>query len=141
MEFRILGPFEVTDDRRVLPLGGPRQRALRAVLLLNANRAISTSRLTELLWDGEAPATATNAIQVYVAHLRRLMELDRTASTPYQLLVSQAQGYALRVQPDQVGSTSEWHGRLQHGANVQHFKCPDPDRDLDYSKGGRSAAV
>src|ERR1700682_2173994 len=102
MQFRILGPLEVTADRRVLALGGARQRALLAILLLSANRAISTSRLTELLWAGEAPETANNAIQVYVSHLRRLLEGDRTPTAPYRLLISQGQTYGLQVQPDQV---------------------------------------
>src|SRR6202171_2046344 len=102
MEFRILGPLEVAEGRRILPMGGARQRALLAILLLSANRAISVSRLTELLWDGEAPETANNAIQVYVSHLRHLLEGGRTPSEPYRLLISLGQTYGLQVQPDQV---------------------------------------
>ncbi len=101
LDFQILGPLEVSDGRRVLPIGGARQRGLLAILLLNANRIVLTARLMELLWDGEAPQTAANAIQVYVAHLRRLLEPDRSPA-PYRILVHHPQGYELRVHPDQV---------------------------------------
>jgi DNA-binding SARP family transcriptional activator len=49
LEFRILGPLEVRADGVVVPMGGPRQRALLAVLLLSANRAVSRDRLIEEL--------------------------------------------------------------------------------------------
>src|SRR6266566_5551509 len=55
VDFRILGPLEVWDPDRPLPLGGGKQRALLAILLLEANRVVSTERLIELLWGEEAP--------------------------------------------------------------------------------------
>jgi len=102
MDFRILGPVEVSDGGRVLPVGGTRQRALLAILILNANRVIPLPRLIELLWEGQPPETATNVIQVYVAHLRRILEDDRVAAAPYQILVHHPNGYELRLQPDQL---------------------------------------
>ena len=50
MEFRILGPLEVVDADRPLPLGGERQRALLALLLTRANEVVSTDRLIDELW-------------------------------------------------------------------------------------------
>ncbi len=50
MEFRVLGPLEVTSEGRLLDLGGAKQRALLAMLLLDANTVVSTDRLTDGLW-------------------------------------------------------------------------------------------
>ena len=55
MEFRILGPLEVLDGDEVIPLRGARQRALLAVLLLNANQFVSSDRLLDELWGEDLP--------------------------------------------------------------------------------------
>jgi hypothetical protein len=54
-EFSILGPLEVSRSERPVPLGGPRQRAVLALLLLEANRVVSMDRLAEDLWGGRPP--------------------------------------------------------------------------------------
>lgn len=60
LEFAILGPLEVRTDDRLVAIGGFRQKALLAVLLLNANEVVSSDRLLEELWGAEARAdTAT----------------------------------------------------------------------------------
>ena len=56
--YRILGPLEVARSGSVLPLGGPRQRAVLALLLLEANRVVSMDRLAEEVWDGRPPECA-----------------------------------------------------------------------------------
>jgi len=58
MEFRILGPLEVLEEGRPVALGGAKQRALLAVLLLHANEVVSRDRLIDELWGGEPPDTA-----------------------------------------------------------------------------------
>lgn len=50
MEFRILGPLEVWDGGSEVSLGGPKPRALLAVLLLSANEVVSTDRLIDDVW-------------------------------------------------------------------------------------------
>jgi hypothetical protein len=57
IEFRILGPFELSADGRVLPLGSPKQRALLGLLLVRANETVSRDRLIEELWAEALPAT------------------------------------------------------------------------------------
>src|SRR5262245_21827481 len=57
MEFRILGPLEVRDGDRMIPVARGRQRALFALLILSANETVSTERLVEELWSGSPPAT------------------------------------------------------------------------------------
>ena len=59
MEFRMLGPLEVLDGGREIAVGGGKQRALLAVLLLNANEVVPSERLIDELWGEAAPATAT----------------------------------------------------------------------------------
>ncbi|HVS05295.1 MAG TPA: BTAD domain-containing putative transcriptional regulator [Candidatus Dormibacteraeota bacterium] len=72
-----------------------------AILLLNANKVIASERLIKLIWGEDPPDTASNVLQVYVSQLRKLVEpLTRTA--PYRRLVSQAPGYVLRVDADQL---------------------------------------
>jgi DNA-binding SARP family transcriptional activator len=94
LEFRILGPLEVLDDGRRVPLGGPRQRALLAALLLEAGRVVATERLVDLLYGEEAPKTATTSLQNSVSRLRRALGAD--------VLETRAPGYLLRVEPDQI---------------------------------------
>jgi DNA-binding SARP family transcriptional activator len=94
MEFRILGPLEVTADGRALDLGGHKQRTLLALLLLQANRVVSSDRLIDALWEERPPDTATKALQVYVSQLRKLVGRER--------LETKAPGYLLRVGPDEL---------------------------------------
>jgi hypothetical protein len=76
-EFGILGPLEVRRSGRAVPLGGPRQRAVLALLLLEANRAVSMDRLAEEIWGGDPPEGWVTTLQTYVFHLRRALEPDR----------------------------------------------------------------
>src|SRR5262245_36255492 len=94
MEFRILGPLEVLSDGQALDLGGAKQRALLAVLLLDANNVVSTDRLIHALWEDEPPETAPKALQVYVSGLRKLLGKDRLQTRP--------PGYVLAVSPGEL---------------------------------------
>lgn len=60
LEFRLLGPFEVSSGRRMILSGGGKRRAILAVLLLSANEAVSVERLIDALWGETAPASAVN---------------------------------------------------------------------------------
>ena len=73
LEFRILGPLEVLSPEAPISLGGPRQRAVLAILLLNANRVVSIDRLADELYGGEPPATAVTQVQRQVSDLRKLL--------------------------------------------------------------------
>jgi DNA-binding SARP family transcriptional activator len=93
MYFRILGPLEVEEDGKPLPLGGPRQRSLLAILLLRANQVVSNDRLTDELWGEDAPPTASKAIQVYVSKLRKQVGEARLVTRPpgYVLLLDSSE--------------------------------------------------
>src|SRR5713226_6294609 len=96
MDFHILGPLEVRGDGdRPLELGGRKQRALLAVLLLNANRVLSSQRLVEALWGDSPPETAATALQGYVSQLRKVL-------APAQVIVTRAPGYLLELREDEL---------------------------------------
>jgi DNA-binding SARP family transcriptional activator len=94
MEFRILGPLEVRGEAGPVGLGGPKQRALLAFLLLNANEVVSSERLIDALWEEEPPATARKSLQLYVSRLRKLLGRE--------CLQTEAAGYVLRVGADEL---------------------------------------
>ncbi len=89
MEFRILGPLEVREEDKVLRLGGSKQRALLACLLLHANEVVSRDRLIDELWGESPPGTARTALQVYVSQLRKVLGRD--------LILTRPPGYLIRV--------------------------------------------
>ncbi len=96
MKFRVLGPLEVTRGDQALALGGAKQRALLAILLIEANHVVALDRLAELLWRDEAPPTSDHIIEVYVSQLRRALEPD---GAPYHVLMRKPSGYMLEVKP------------------------------------------
>ena len=96
-EFSILGPLEVARSGSIVPIGGPRQRAVLAVLLLEANRVVSMDRLAEDIWGGDPPKGWATTVQTYVFHLRRALEPDRVPGAGGDVLVTKGRGYLLRV--------------------------------------------
>jgi DNA-binding SARP family transcriptional activator len=102
MQYRLLGPLEAVDGDRPLNLGGGKQRALLALLLLSANRVVSVEQIIDELWGENPPDTAGNAVQVHVASLRRILEPGRSGGAAIAVLVTRSPGYLLRVEPDDV---------------------------------------
>jgi DNA-binding SARP family transcriptional activator len=100
--FGILGPLEVLRSGRAVPLGGPRQRAVLAVLLLQANRAVSADRLVEDVWEGHAPEASVTSLQTYVFHLRRALEPGRPRGGAPEVLATRDHGYLLRVSRERL---------------------------------------
>lgn len=94
LEFRILGPLEVADDGEPLQLSGQKQRALLALLLLDANRVVSTDRIVDALWGEQPPRTAATSLQNFVSQLRKLLGAD--------VVVTKPPGYQLRIAPEQL---------------------------------------
>src|SRR5581483_4136189 len=94
MDFRLLGPLEVLSGDELIELAGAKQRALLAMLLLDANRVVSTGRLIEALWEDDPPETAAKALQVHVSGLRKLLGRDRVAT--------RGPGYLLRVEEGEL---------------------------------------
>lgn len=93
LQFRILGPVEVSCDGAIVDLGARKQRAVLALLLLNANRVVPTERLIDELWGETPPETARSALQVYIAGLRKALGGEGG------VLRTRAPGYVLDVEP------------------------------------------
>ena len=72
LEFRVLGPFEVSEGGRPLDVGSGKQRALLALLLLRAGEVVSTDGVVDALWGERPPPSAPNSVHIYVSRLRAL---------------------------------------------------------------------
>ncbi|MFD7245687.1 BTAD domain-containing putative transcriptional regulator [Streptomyces massasporeus] len=106
MEFRLLGPLEVEPaggpPGSLVDLGGHRQRAVLAYLLLHANKVVSTSQMLSALWaDDEAPMTARKILQNAVWKLRGVLSRPPRSEQSPELL-TRAPGYLLRVPQQRV---------------------------------------
>ena len=89
MEFHVLGPLEAFDESASVPLGGRRQRAVLARLLLDADRPVSVERLVDDLWGRDVPETAVKMIQIAVSQLRKVL--------PPGVVETRAAGYAIAL--------------------------------------------
>ena len=94
MRFAMLGPVEVRLDGRSVALGGPKQRALLAILLLHANRLVSRDQLIDTVWGPRPPPSADASLDAYVYRLRKVLGRER--------LPRQATGYMVRVEPGEL---------------------------------------
>jgi DNA-binding SARP family transcriptional activator/tetratricopeptide (TPR) repeat protein len=90
VDFRILGPLEVSREGRPVTLGAQRHKALVCLLLVRANEVVSADRLVDELWRGAPPATARKALQVYVSRVRKALGAE--------VLETRAPGYVIRVE-------------------------------------------
>ena len=97
LEFRILGPLEAIGDDGPVRLGGPRQRATLALLLLHANRVVPIERLADELYAGRPPVTAVTQVQRQVSDLRKVLGAAAIETRP--------PGYLLRVDDDRFDLT------------------------------------
>ena len=99
MHFRVLGPLQVVEeDGRSLVLGGPKQRAVLALLLMEANRPVSKDRLIDAMWGEHPPVSASETLDTYISRLRRILGPDRLARRPA--------GYELRVDAGELDLTT-----------------------------------
>ena len=123
MEFLLLGPLEVRDDGRRVPLGGIRQRSVLALLLLDANRVVPADRIADELWGDDPPATAATAVQVYVSRLRKALGASaiETREPGYLLEASPATLDLLRFEAQAAeGRRLIASGDLAGGAALLH---------------------
>ncbi|MFD9958300.1 BTAD domain-containing putative transcriptional regulator [Amycolatopsis sp. NPDC058986] len=104
VEFGVLGPLVAARGGSGVDLGGPRQRAVVARLILAKGRVVPLSRLIDDLWE-EPPENAVGTIRTFVFALRRALEPDRPPRSPARLLVTSAPGYALRAE---AGAVDAW---------------------------------
>ncbi len=99
LRYVLLGPLRARLGVRELDLGPAKQRAVLAVLLLNANRPVATTQIVNAVWGTEPPANGANVVQKYIAGLRRVLEPARSPRAPGELLTRTDAGYQLQVPP------------------------------------------
>jgi len=102
--FQVLGPIGVGTEDGFVALGGARQRAVLARLLVARGRVVPVDRLITDLWE-TPPRGAIAAIRTFIADLRRVLEPDRPPRQPAQLLVTVPPGYALQAA---AGAVDAW---------------------------------
>jgi DNA-binding SARP family transcriptional activator len=96
LEFGILGPLEVVGKAgAAVRLGGPRQRATLAILLLHSNSVVSVDDLADALYAGAAPVTAVTQVQRQISELRKAVGSESVIET-------RPPGYLIRLAPDQL---------------------------------------
>ena len=122
MDFRILGPLEVSHDGHAVPVTGTRQRELLALLLLDAGRVVSSDRLMEELWGAKQPAAGSTALRVRVSQLRKALK-----PAGDDMLVTRPPGYALLV-PREGLDLWRFERALEEGERALRA---DPQRALD----------
>jgi DNA-binding SARP family transcriptional activator len=98
VEFNVLGPVEVVVQGEPLGLGGPKQRAIVALLAANVPRVVSSDQLMEAVWGDEAAERTSQHLQTYVSNLRRVLD----PAIGSRVIVTRAPGYALDVDPATV---------------------------------------
>jgi ABC-type branched-subunit amino acid transport system substrate-binding protein/DNA-binding SARP family transcriptional activator len=98
VEFRVLGALEVTERGVTLALGGPRQRLVLALLILDANHVVPIDRLIDRIWGDEPPDAARSALFAYISRLRKLLGAARIQARPpgYILVAERSEVDALR---------------------------------------------
>jgi DNA-binding SARP family transcriptional activator len=116
LEFRILGPLEVLEDDRPVALGGPKQRAALAILLLSANRVVPIERFADDLYAGAPPVTAVTQVQRQVSELRKAIGAEA--------IETRSPGYVLHVEPEQL-DLARFERWTHDGA--QALERSDPD--------------
>jgi DNA-binding SARP family transcriptional activator len=92
--FRILGPLEAVVDGRPVSLGGAKQRAVLALLLLEAGRVVPTDRLIDALWSGSPPPTANASLQNFISQLRKALGPETIETRP--------PGYRIQISAEQL---------------------------------------
>ncbi len=94
VEFRILGPFEVSDEGQPVDIPRGKVRLLLVLLLLRRGVTAPFDRLVEDLWDGAPPRTAASTLQTHVSHLRSVLGPGRLLTRPA--------GYQLELDPSEI---------------------------------------
>ena len=121
MDFRILGPLEVLDEDRVVALGGSRQRALLALLLLHANETLTTDRLIDAIWGERPPGNAAKTVQMQVSRLRKAL----TGGDDGGVVVTRGSGYELVLEPPERLDSRRFESLLAKGRVRLARGCPE----------------
>jgi len=112
LEFCLLGPLVVRHGGVALPVPHGKQRAVLAVLLLNAGRVVSVDELAETLWGAAPLPSASATVRNYVKRLRRVL-----GDADHARIVSQPPGYVIRADPGEL-DVARFEVLLEAGRNA-----------------------
>jgi ABC-type transport system substrate-binding protein/DNA-binding SARP family transcriptional activator/DNA-binding beta-propeller fold protein YncE len=121
--FAILGPLEVKRGATPVQIGGPRQRALLALLLCHANRVVSRDRLIDELLSDQPAGPAERMLRVQVSRLRKVLADGDAGAEPR--LLARPPGYVLRVMDGELDLHAFDH---RAASGQQALADGDPDR-------------
>jgi DNA-binding SARP family transcriptional activator/CheY-like chemotaxis protein len=125
LEFRLLGRVAVHRNGEPVDVGGPKQRAVLASLLLRVRRVVSVDQLIDDLWPEDPPARAAATVQVFVSQLRRALEPERSRGEAAAILVTASPGYLLDIEPGAVDAHA-FASLVVRGREA--FRAGDPER-------------
>jgi YVTN family beta-propeller protein len=121
IDYRILGPLEVSADGRMIQIGGPKLRALLVILLLRANQFVPRDVLVHDLWGEHPPAGAQGSLEVYVSRLRKA--LGAAANGP--VVVTRPGGYCLQVEEGHL-DVRRFEQLVEQGRTALAGNAPGP---------------
>jgi YVTN family beta-propeller protein len=120
--FRILGPLDVTRDAQRVSLGGRRERAILAILLLHRGEVVSVERLIDGVWGDARPASAKHMVHEYVSRLRQALGDVPIATRPPGYLLEWADpDFDARLFTQLTAAARESAGVGDHGAAVRAY--------------------
>jgi YVTN family beta-propeller protein len=135
VEYRILGPLEVSADGRAIEIPGAKLRTLLVILLLRANATVARDALVHELWGEHPPAGAQHSLEVYISRLRRA--LDATGDGP--VVQTRPGGYRLQLAAGQLDASAFERlvneGRTALAANVPEKAAADLRAALELWRG------
>lgn len=126
MDFRLFGPFEVWHDGVQVEPGDLQQRYVLAILLLNANRAVSREHLQEYVWRGQEQPRS-DLITSYIARLRKVF---RDADDV--VIEKTPTGYLLRMDEGLIDTVrfGRLHERARHASPAEAVRLLREALDL-----------
>jgi predicted ATPase/DNA-binding SARP family transcriptional activator len=128
MQFSVLGPLEVRDGPEALPLGGPRQRSVLALLLRAAGRSIALDSLVTEIWGEEPPDGAVDSLYTYVSNLRHTLGRSH--------IVRADGGYRFHQGDDDTVDAADFEAGL---LEARRLAGSDPDAAIALIDGSLSA--
>ncbi|MEC3982274.1 AfsR/SARP family transcriptional regulator [Amycolatopsis sp. H20-H5] len=96
---RLLGPVQVLDESRPVPIGGPGVRGLLALLALNVNKVVALDEIIDALWGHDPPVTARTIVHGNVSHLRRVLRTLPGQDESGARILTAPPGYRLEADP------------------------------------------
>jgi DNA-binding SARP family transcriptional activator/tetratricopeptide (TPR) repeat protein len=135
LRVQLLGAVRAWRGEQELDLGGPRRRAVLAMLALRTGQAVSRSEIIDGMWGEDPPDSAVNSVHVYVAGLRRVLEPRRARRAPGQVLMANGPGYLLHLQDGQLDAAGVDQHLAQARRSLAAADLAAAARSLDAALG------